>query len=561
MMNRVDLSDAYDALGAQLGETSDVEVSYTHEVLSQTLDMFEERALFGLVPKSQIHQRQPTTWVRDKLRYELWSMQQTIIESVRDNRQTAVHSAHAIGKSLTAAAAAMWWIDTHPVGEAFVITTAPTHAQVAAILWREMNRLHVRGGLGGRMNLLEWYFGNELVAFGRKPADYDPDAFQGIHARYVLVVFDEACGIPRPLWDAASTLIANADSRFLAIGNPDDPHGEFARVCRPNSGWNVIHVAAEMTPNFTGEAVDELVAASLVSPEWVAEKALTWGVNSALYTSKVRGLFPTDSDKGVVPHSWVTRCKYLQLPEQGIRAAGLDVGGGGDLTVLRERVGPKAGREETWNTSDPMEICGEVALKLVEWDTDRIVIDTIGLGWGVAGRLAELSRAHNPTSPETVHRAFVVKFNASERSNQPHRFWNKRAELHWEVGRELSRLNAWDLELVDDDTLAELTESKYEIMDSRGKVKVELKEQVAARLGHSPDHADALLMAFWEGDSVEAGLPAPAQVLTSQFYDSRFEPTGPGWHGPRRQPVEAPVFMGDYEEREVMSEIIAGRPV
>jgi hypothetical protein len=26
--------------------------------------------------------------------------------------------------------------------------------------------------------------------FGRKPADYDPSAFQGIHARYMLVIID-----------------------------------------------------------------------------------------------------------------------------------------------------------------------------------------------------------------------------------------------------------------------------------------------------------------------------------------------------------------------------------
>ncbi len=38
----------------------------------------------------------------------------------------------------------------------------------------------------GRITLdAKWYIGNELVAYRRKPADYDPAAFQGIHARYV----------------------------------------------------------------------------------------------------------------------------------------------------------------------------------------------------------------------------------------------------------------------------------------------------------------------------------------------------------------------------------------
>lgn len=497
-----------------------------------------------LAPPTQVYEVDPVRWVNERLQYQLWSKQKQIIESLRDERRVAVHTAHAVGKSLTAAAAACWWIDTHPAGEAFVVTSAPTHVQVQAILWREMNRLHNRGQLRGRMNLLEWYLGNELVAMGRKPQDYASDAFQGIHARYVLVVFDEATGMAKPLWDAASTLTANTYSRFLAIGNPDDPHGEFARVCRDGSGWCVIHIGWEDTPNFTGEPVSELVAASLISQEWVDEKKHDWGEDSALFTSKVRGRFPRDSERGVVPHSWAVKCRYLQLPEDGRRCAGLDVGGSddGDRTVLRERVGPKLGREETWNESDPMKLVGEIALRLEEWGTERVVVDVIGVGWGVAGRLRELSRKHS-LSTETTHSAEVIKFNASQRSTQPDRFVNRRAELHWEVGRELSRLELWDLENLDDDALVELTESKYEIVDSRGKVKVEAKKDVARRLGRSPDRGDAVLMAYWEGDSAEAELPVPAHVLTGLSHDLGVD------------------VSASEDERRLMHELLLERPV
>lgn len=38
-----------------------------------------------------------------------------------------------------------------------------------------------KAGLLGRITLdAKWYIGNELVAYGRKPADYDPAAFQGV---------------------------------------------------------------------------------------------------------------------------------------------------------------------------------------------------------------------------------------------------------------------------------------------------------------------------------------------------------------------------------------------
>ena len=45
-----------------------------------------------------------------------------------------------------------------------------------------------------------------LAPPSRKPADYDPAAFQGIHARYVLVIIDEAGGVPKSILDAVDAL-------------------------------------------------------------------------------------------------------------------------------------------------------------------------------------------------------------------------------------------------------------------------------------------------------------------------------------------------------------------
>lgn len=473
------------------------------------------RAADYAFPESERYLSNPVAWASERANVELWSKQRDVIESVRDNAETAVHSCHNTGKSFNAAVTTCWWLDCHPPGTAFVVTTAPTGPQVKAILWREIGRLHKSANLEGRTNLTEWYIGGELVAYGRKPNDKDPTGFQGIHAEFVLVILDEACGIPKALWDAASTLTSNVGSRTLAIGNPDDPHSEFARVCKPGSSWNVIHIGAEHTPNWTGEEVSPVVRASLISVDWAATKRKSWGPASSLTCSKIDGLFPTDADKGTIPFSWASACRYLDLPAKGIRAAGLDIGGGGDRTVLRERIGPRAGREEVWTTSDPMELCGQIVLKLEEWGIERVVVDIIGIGWGIGGFLRERSRRHNHRIPadENSHNAQVVGFNASENSKQPKRFDNKRAELHW-AGRELSRLRAWDLGEVDDDAIAELTEGEYLIVDSHGKIRVEPKAKIKARLERSPDRSDALLMAFWEGDTTEIGLPVKADDLT-----------------------------------------------
>jgi hypothetical protein len=48
-----------------------------------------------------------------------------------------------------------------------------------------MGNAHKKAELPGRSKLgANWHIGNELVAYGRKPADWDPAAFQGIHARH-----------------------------------------------------------------------------------------------------------------------------------------------------------------------------------------------------------------------------------------------------------------------------------------------------------------------------------------------------------------------------------------
>lgn len=447
----------------------------------------------------------PTRWARERCDVELWSKQREIIESVRDHSQTAVHSCHAIGKSFVAATTVAWWLDVHPVGEAFVVTTAPTDKQVKAVLWREINRLHSHAGLAGRTNLSEWYIGKELVAFGRKPADQDPTAFQGIHARYVLLVLDEACGIPKDLWDAGSSIVSNEHSRTLAIGNPDDPVGEFAQNCRPNSGWNVIHVGYEDTPNFTGEEVSEIVRDSLISERWVTERAKKWGVGSAIFTSKCRGHFPLEGTSGTIPYAWASACRHLELPEAPGEyvESGIDVGAGGDRTVIRERRGLRAGREEVFVDADPMRTVGRLVQCIVEWGVKRVKIDSTGIGWALAGRIRELSSVHNgigALNGETTHSAEVVavNFGASPSPGLERKFLNKRAEIYWQVGRELSRLRQWDLGAIDDDVIAELTASQYEILDSYGKIKIEPKKDIIERMGQSPDRAEALLLAFFE---------------------------------------------------------------
>lgn len=459
--------------------------------------------------RAAAYMTEPDTWVDERLSEEIWSMQARIMRALVDHRRVAVQSCHGVGKSHIASRTVAWWIDSHPIEDVFVITTAPTFPQVEAVLWRYINQAHRGGQLPGRTTSVSWKVDDILVAFGRKPADHDPGAFQGIHARYVLVIIDEACGVPESLWIALDSLTTNPDCRILAIGNPDDPSSHFARVCAPGSLWHRVRISAFDSPNFTGEQVSERLGRVLISPSWVEEKRLEWGEDNPIYRAKILGEFSENDPHKVIRVSDVAACRLnLTVPyadEQLLPIElGVDVGGGGDETVIRERRGIQAGREWRDFTDKPEKIAPMILLAIRETGATNVKVDAIGVGFGVIGELENMRRRDE-------HGATITAVNVAEKSRQPARFENVRAEMWWEIGRLLSERREWDLSGPDqggtmdnsDTTVAQLLEPRWEI-SSTGRIKIEAKDDIRKRTGRSPDNADALLMAYYTPPGADA---------------------------------------------------------
>lgn len=460
-----------------------------------------DAVLRNLFPETSPYLHDPAGWVRDVLHEHLWSKQVEISESVRDERYTAAPSAHDTGKSYVASRLVAWWLSVHEPGTAFAVTTAPTTKQVEAVLWREIKKARKRGGLPGRITLeAQWYLPiggeDELVAYGRKPQDLTnaeeaATAFQGIHARYVLVVLDEACGIPLWLWNAVDSLVTNEHSRVLAIGNPDDPSSHFEKVCRPGSGWNVIPIDGLETPNFTDEPVPAELRDLLLSPTWVAERRVRWGEKSSLFISKVRGWFPEASDDLLISPAMVRAAQERDLSGAAIGdpgSYGWDIGElGPDETVgYLNRAGMvrhvySAQRQETMATA------GAIAAELREHPDRRSVVDKIGVGSGVYSRLREQSLE-------------VFGFGAGERALDPLRYINRRAEAWWAL-RQAFVDGDIDLDPEDLDLAAELQAPKWG-RDSRGRVWVESKKSMRKRGVASPNRADAVMMSFVRGSAL-----------------------------------------------------------
>lgn len=467
----------------------------------------------------------PVLWARHVLGDTLWSQQQRIMESVRDNRRTAVRSCHEIGKSFIAAEVIGWFLATRKVGEAFVVTSAPTAKQVAAILWREIGRVHARGNLPGRVTATEWKATpvmpdgrpgkEELVAFGRKPDDYDMTAFQGIHALEVLVVFDEADGMPGELWEAADSLMANDDSKMLVIGNPDNPQSQFREVCKPGSGWNTIGVSAFDSPNFTGEPMPEKVRKQLIGPTYVEEKRKKWaprwqwnpegtevicpeGVDPLdthpYWQSKILGRFPERADaNGLIPEVWIQAAKARSLAPIGPNELGVDVGGGGDSSTIGQRRGPRFRILHEDKNPDTMQTTGKVVELLGRTNADCAKVDVIGIGRGVVDRGLEQDLP-------------FIGINVGEKATDPKAHSNQRAEFYWGL-RELFETGQVDIDEDDEDLAGELVELKYK-RTSQGRIEIESKDSMKKRGVPSPNRAEAMMLAFAKPKVKKGGVMA-----------------------------------------------------
>jgi predicted Zn-ribbon and HTH transcriptional regulator len=477
----------------------------------------------------------PNAWAAEKLGDTLWSGQRRILDAVVSHRKTAVATCHEVGKSYAAALVTAWWLDTHKPGDAFVITTAPTSPQVRVILWKEIGRAHQRGQLIGRVNQTEWKLRvgkqEETVGMGRKPSDYSPAAFQGIHAKYVFVIVDEANGVRGQLWDALDSLIANEGSKMLAIGNPDEPSGEFYEACKPSSGWAVEHISAFDSPNFTGETLSADIRAQLIGHTYVEERRQRWApswqwnaqrtavimpADSKLedthpfWQSKVLGHFPVQSATGsLIPLTWIRAAQERTLQPVGANELGLDVGAseGGDPSCLGHRRGPVF--RVLWEQREPdtMKTTGRLLMALADKSLGATLakVDYIGVGRGVVDRAREQSLPVHPIEvgcAATLTQCLACRFEWDDDPQQPKTrcpkcasdalqkaFANLLSQLWWNV-RGLFERGEIDLDASDEQLAEELLTLRWE-PNSRGQIVVKYSADAA-----SPNRADALLMSY-----------------------------------------------------------------
>jgi hypothetical protein len=228
-----------------------------------------------------------------------------------------------------------------------------------------------------------------------------------------------------------------------------------------------------------------------------------WYAPDDVFRSRVLGLFPRQAANSVWGEAWIdfSRSNILDFTEDDPFEMGVDVARfGHDLTTMYTRKGGVVLGRDAHQKKDTMETVGKVIETAERYadqigyeakNTITINVDDTGAGGGVTDRLRELGWNVNP---------IVFGGDAIEKD----RYFNRVAEL-WFTSANMAKAAKIDLSRLSQDVMqklsAELRARRYRMQSDR-RLKLESKDEIKKRIGHSPDDADGFVLAFAGGARV-----------------------------------------------------------
>lgn len=477
--------------------------------------------------------------------------QRRACETILKNQFTAIRASHDLGKTWLLAKLVLWFGSSFPYCK--IITTAPTWLQVEMLLWSEIrhgfnaSKTH----LGGRMLDTEWKVDNNWFAIGMSPRD-DADSsgggqgvtsgFQGFHAKHILIIFDEATGVPTKRWLQAHGMTTSANVRWVAIGNPTTKNCEFAK-CFTSPTWAKVHLSCFDSPNLIANGITDMdklkfevdilrelgeeqarermsnykvVQESLLTLHWVVDRAMAWGFDHPLFQGKVLGNFPDEDENALFTLGDIEGAQRRTHAERPTDrwSLGVDVARfGTDRTVLTPLRGLNVlpstmlvKRDTTQVSGECVKLCREAIKSGVSPERCAIIIDGTGVGAGVVDAVKEAQR-HGQFSEKVeireVHfgQGFDKLSESKDRDYAKEHYVNLKAKMFVDLSSAIKT----ELSLPNLTAYSEELPTIPYFLDSKGKYFIESKDDYKKRTGlPSPDYSDALALANFGRTQVQS---------------------------------------------------------
>ena len=402
--------------------------------------------------------------------------QEEALTAISANDRVAIRAGHGVGKTAYDAWTILWFMSTRK--ECKVPVTANSQDQLRDTIWPEIAKAHQRMPADLRdmfeittERVVRKDNPDNAFAVARVGNAHRPEALQGFHSDNLLFIICEAAGIDEKVFEVAQGALSETGSKVSMDGNPTRLSGFFYEAFHRNrSRWYTMKVSCEDVPEAKGH---------------IEDISTVYGKDSNAYRIRVLGEFPTTEDEQVIPLEWVEASLDREVDPSSVGYVwGLDVARHGDdrVTLAKRRGNTLTEPIQSWKKLDLMQTVGKV---IKEYETvpkserpDRICVDVIGMGYGVYDRLREQGIP-----------CYAV--NVGEQASANDRYLRLRDEL-WFKGREWFESKTASMPQ-DDELIEELTAPTYTFTSS-GKIVVEQKSDVKARIRKSPDLADAFLL-------------------------------------------------------------------
>ena len=444
----------------------------------------------------------PVEFVKDVIKADPDEYQAKVLNDLAYNEKQkratkiSVRSGHGVGKSTIESWAILWFLVTRPFPK--ILCTAPTAHQLHDILWAEASKWLRNSKMLG--DILEWTYekiylkGHREEWFAIARTSNKPDALQGTHAEHILIIIDEASGVPDVVFEPVLGTLSTNDAKLLMCGNPTQLAGFFYESHNDKKDLYITHV-------INGEN------SSRVDREYIKLIAEMFGTDSDVYRVRVLGEFPKANPDSFISLDMINT-DFIDIGDIYSIDLGVDVARFGDDESVIATVFNKLrlSKLNIFQHNDTMELTGQVVNIIKSLNKDypnvrvNVKVDCDGLGVGLYDRLREVINEKS-LNARAVECHFGAK-GGKVRNSEPISYFNSTG-IMWGLIR--TKFKEKSLYIIEDSELInQLTNRKY-FIESDGDIRLERKEDMKKRGVHSPDRADALALALYEPPTLEFG--------------------------------------------------------
>lgn len=461
-----------------------------------SLQPFDKDLIDVFQKKIPLYRSDPSLFAFEVCNFECDSWQKAVFDDIALHPKVTVRSGQGVGKTGCEAILCLWFLACFPFAR--VVATAPTRQQLNDVLWAEVSKWMSQSPL--LKSILKWtktkvsVMGFEERWFATARTATKSENMQGFHEENMLFIIDEASGVSDAIMEAILGTLSGSNNKLLMCGNPTRSSGTFFDSHNGDRAFYKCHkVSSRDTSRTNAENIRSLEN--------------KYGRDSNVVRIRVDGDFPKQEDDVFISielaeKSVITEFRVPDVPDY--IHIGCDVARfGDDKTVIGYKVNEKVeifkkrNGQDTMKTADDIISCAELLLRRYPLYNGKIFVkvDDGGVGGGVVDRLRQIKRG----SPVRFKWLEVVPVKFGVRIKHPY-YYDSTTYMMSVVRNLLSPHDedgkAKPIELIlpnDNDLIAQLSTRKYEMTDN-SKQRVESKDAIKKRGGHSPDEADCVLL-------------------------------------------------------------------